>query len=195
MSKWLWTLILCFGFVGASSAEGPTAEAVQSEGIYRLPYADGTSVRVFDDFSTHRPRGRIDLFAIDGQRPYRVVAAAAGRVMAIQDTFGERQTGRMAAECHNNYVWIAHANGEWTNYSHLAQGSVTCEAESRRYCASRCLHWQRSGSRLRDVWITCTLRLPFRIETRRSTAAAFSSITKPASARGMRASATLPAGP
>jgi murein DD-endopeptidase MepM/ murein hydrolase activator NlpD len=99
-----------------------------SLGVYRLPFSDGTMVKVFDDFSTHRPRGRVDLYAVRGQEPYRVVAAANGRVMTIQDSYGEQQSGRAAALCHNNYVWIAHANGEWTNYSHLARGSVTHKA-------------------------------------------------------------------
>ncbi|HEY7638568.1 MAG TPA: M23 family metallopeptidase, partial [Steroidobacteraceae bacterium] len=85
----------------------------------------GTAVKVFDDFTTHRPQGRVDLFAVEGKRPYRVVAAAAGRIAAIQDSYDEQQSGRAAADCHNNYVWIAHPNGEWTNYSHLAHGSVT----------------------------------------------------------------------
>lgn len=62
------------------------------------------------------------------RKPYRVVAAANGRVMAIQDSYGEQQNGRTAALCHNNYVWIAHANGEWSAYSHLARGSVTHKA-------------------------------------------------------------------
>jgi len=97
----------------------------QSQGLYRLPFADGVAVRVFDDFATHRPRGRIDLFAVEGREPYRVVAAADGRIVAIQDGYSEQQSGRAAADCHNNYVWIAHANGEWTNYSHLAHDSVT----------------------------------------------------------------------
>lgn len=100
----------------------------QSRGVYRLPFADGTRVKVFDDFATHRPRGRVDIFAIDGKMPYRVVAAAAGRIVAIQDGYSERQSGRAAALCHNNYVWIAHANGEWTNYSHLRHDSVTKRA-------------------------------------------------------------------
>lgn len=114
-------------FVALSGIESAQAGAVTatSAGIYRLPYEDKTAIKVFDDFSTHRPRGRIDFFAVEGQRPYRVVAAAAGSIMAIQDSFAEQQTGRAAADCHNNYVWIAHANGEWTNYSHLAQGSVS----------------------------------------------------------------------
>jgi len=49
--------------------------------------------------------------------------------MAIQDAYSEQQSGRAAADCHNNYVWIAHANGEWTNYSHLAKGSVSGYAQ------------------------------------------------------------------
>lgn len=106
-------------------SEAPTSASTASQGIYRLPYADTTMIKVFDDFMTHRPHGRIDFFAIEGQRPYQIVAAAAGRVMAIQDSYSAQQTGRPAAECRNNYVWIAHTNGEWTSYSHLAQGSVT----------------------------------------------------------------------
>jgi hypothetical protein len=68
-----------------------------SLGVYRLPFSDGTMVKVFDDFSTHRPRGRVDLYAVRGQEPYRVVAAANGRVMTIQDSYGEQQSGRAAA--------------------------------------------------------------------------------------------------
>jgi hypothetical protein len=29
--------------------------------------------------------------------------------------------------CRNNYVWIRHANGEWTKYTHMKVGSVTAE--------------------------------------------------------------------
>lgn len=121
----LCVLALCLSpFVSADSTNSPQV----SSGLYRLPFADGTIVRVFDDFNTHRPLGRTDLFAVDGNEPYRVVAAADGRVMAIQDSYGEQQSGRAAALCHNNFVWIAHPNGEWTNYSHLAMGSVTGKA-------------------------------------------------------------------
>jgi murein DD-endopeptidase MepM/ murein hydrolase activator NlpD len=129
MHKWLCVVASCCTLAGASLAADTRApgstDPKMSRGIYRLPYADGTMVKVFDDFTTHRPRGRIDLFAVEGQRPYRVVAAAAGRVVAIQDTYSEQQSGRAAADCRNNYVWIAHANGEWSNYAHLAQGSVS----------------------------------------------------------------------
>jgi len=114
----------CLALCGATVVQQSTSEP-RSEGLYRLPFADGTMVKVFDDFMTHRPRGRVDLFAVEGTKPYRVVAAAAGRIMAVQDSYSQQQSGRAAADCHNNYVWIAHPNGEWTNYSHLAHGSVT----------------------------------------------------------------------
>jgi murein DD-endopeptidase MepM/ murein hydrolase activator NlpD len=124
MVKRICIIVACV--LGSASAAEPVAPVAQkSQAIYRLPYDDGITVKVFDDFASHRPQGRIDFFAIEGQKPYRVVAAAAGRVMAIQDSFGEQQSGRAAAECRNNYVWIQHANGEWTNYSHLARDSVT----------------------------------------------------------------------
>jgi murein DD-endopeptidase MepM/ murein hydrolase activator NlpD len=127
MKKTTSVLIMCSALAGSATADEPALPP--SKGIYRLPYADATNVKVFDDFTSHRPRGRIDFFAVDGRKPYQVVAAAAGRVMAIQDTYGEQQSGRAAADCRNNFVWIAHPNGEWSNYSHLAQGSVTSVAK------------------------------------------------------------------
>lgn len=120
----LLVLLPCAVWTGPAVAQQSEA-ARTSEGRYRLPYADGTTVEIFDDVASHRPVGRTDLFAVGGQRPYRVVAAAAGRIMAIQDGYSEQQSGRAASECRNNYVWIAHPNGEWTTYSHLAHGSVT----------------------------------------------------------------------
>lgn len=108
----------------AAPLAAPTV-APPSQGRYRLPFADGTGVSVFDDARTHRPLGRVDLVGEGDGKLYRVVAAAAGRVVAIQDRWSEQQSGRAAALCHNNYVWIAHPNGEWTGYSHLVHGSVT----------------------------------------------------------------------
>lgn len=113
------------GLVLMLAAPNAPASVHASQGRYHLPFADGTQVKVFDDFTSHRPVGRNDLFAVGGEPPYKVVAAAAGLIVAIQDGYGEQQSGRAAALCHNNYVWIAHANGEWSNYSHLARGSVT----------------------------------------------------------------------
>jgi peptidase M23-like protein len=122
-------IVLALGLMFAGSAHADKMSATpQSHGIYRLPFADRTHVRVFWDFTTHRPPGRVDLLAIGGSGPYRVVAAAAGRVVAIEDRFSKRQVGGPGVVCHQNYVWVAHPNGEWTNYSHLAHGSVTRKA-------------------------------------------------------------------
>ncbi len=115
----------------ALAATNSPAPPPDSAGIYRLPYADGTRIKIFDDASTHRPHGRIDMTGAEGKAPYRIVAAAAGKVMAIQDSFSEKQSGRAAADCRNNFIWIAHDNGEWTNYSHLRQGSITQRARLR----------------------------------------------------------------
>ena len=127
------SLFVCLSLacIAPSLAADPAAADAGkiSTGVYRLPFADGSVVKVFDDFSTHRPIPALDLFAIEGHKPYRVVAAADGRIMAIQDSYGEQQSGRPAAQCHNNYVWIAHPNGEWTNYSHVARNSVTGKAQ------------------------------------------------------------------
>jgi hypothetical protein len=93
-------LILAAVAAGAAvaSAQAPVSGnpvmLAASKGVYRLPYDNGTRVKVFDDFETHRPVGRIDFFAVRGTAPYRVVAAAAGRVAAIQDGFAERQSDR-----------------------------------------------------------------------------------------------------
>jgi murein DD-endopeptidase MepM/ murein hydrolase activator NlpD len=116
-----------FALAAMAPAASP-ALTPPSQGTYRLPFADEVLVKVFDDARTHRPPGRVDLFAVGGQAPYRVVAAAAGWVVAIQDGFSEQQSGRAAKDCHNNYVWIVHPNGEWTNYSHVAHGSATGDA-------------------------------------------------------------------
>ena len=95
----------CLALAGMALAQQAAPEP-RSQGLYRLPFADRTMVKVFDDFVTHRPPGRVDLFAVKGTSPYRVVAAAAGRIVAIQDSYREQQSGRVAADCHNNYVWI-----------------------------------------------------------------------------------------
>jgi hypothetical protein len=122
--------IACWALTAPCAAQNTsTVHHAPSSGTYRLPFADGTTVRIFDDFFSHRPVGRVDIYAIQGHTPYRVVAAAAGRIVAIQDGYDEQQSGRAAKDCHNNYVWIAHPNGEWTNYSHVAPGSVTTKAK------------------------------------------------------------------
>jgi murein DD-endopeptidase MepM/ murein hydrolase activator NlpD len=54
----------------------------------------------------------------NGGQQYTIVAAAAGTIVAMDDSNAEPTSS-------NNYVWIAHANGEWTKYTHLETGSAT----------------------------------------------------------------------
>jgi len=98
-----------------------------SAGTYRIPYAEGTRVRVSRDARTHTPPGRLDLVGVGAAR-YRVVAAAPGIVRYVVDEFSERQDSRTAVPCNNNYVWLEHANGEWTKYSHLRTHSARRDA-------------------------------------------------------------------
>jgi len=99
-----------------------------SRGYYRVPYADGTKVKINRDHSSHTPRGRYDMVGTGGG-PYKIVAAAPGKIMAIEDSFSERQDSSTADQCNNNYVWIAHPNSEWTKYSHMKKGSTTGKAK------------------------------------------------------------------
>jgi murein DD-endopeptidase MepM/ murein hydrolase activator NlpD len=93
----------------------------KSSGFYSFPYEAGTSVHVTNDAITHTPVNRIDMSGTSGG-PYKVVAAAAGRVKYVVDN----HTGDGCAN--NNYVWIAHSNGEWTKYTHIATNSATNQA-------------------------------------------------------------------
>jgi hypothetical protein len=112
------------------AAAGLSAQALQeSAGVYRIPYADGTEVRVTNDHVDHNPRGRIDMSGRGGKEPYRIVAAADGTIRFIVDNFSERQKSGDGVTCNNNYVWIEHANGEWTKYSHMRQNSTTTKAK------------------------------------------------------------------
>jgi murein DD-endopeptidase MepM/ murein hydrolase activator NlpD len=128
MSAVLWIAGLVLILTATEVSSEPSGPAV-SKSLYRLPYADGVKVKIFDDFNSHRPIGRIDFFGVEGARPFRIVAAAAGKVMAIQDGFAEQLSGRAAKDCHNNYIWIAHGNGEWSGYSHIRQGTSTGAAK------------------------------------------------------------------
>lgn len=121
------------GLIAAQPSATPAAAEATvispSSGQYRLPYADGTRLSVFDDDRSHRPIGALDLVGEprEGQM-HRIVAAADGTVMAIEDGYHEQLSGRAASECRNNYVWLAHANGEWTLYSHMRQGTTRRDA-------------------------------------------------------------------
>lgn len=97
----------------------------QSFILYRLPYANGTQVKVTNDHTTHSPANRLDLKGVNGAGPYAVVAAATGIVRIIEDDNTENCCG---GSCANNYVWIETIGGEWYKESHVAYNSVHGDA-------------------------------------------------------------------
>ncbi len=100
--------------------------AQDSSGYYRIPYNNGTKVKVTRDHASHAPvENRIDMVGKDGGGEYAIVAAADGVIRMIEDSFDKRQNSSEVSQCNNNYVWIEHDNGEWTKYSHMKKGSTT----------------------------------------------------------------------
>lgn len=91
-----------------------------SEGIYRIPFADGTDVEVTNDHFNHCPRGRIDMVGTNGSS---IVAAADGWIRFIEDD-NSQQCDCSETFCLNNYIWMEHPNGEWTKYTHMQNNSV-----------------------------------------------------------------------
>ena len=82
----------------------------KSKGVYRIPFADGTSVKVSNDFNDHKPIGRIDMSGKNGDGKYKIVAAGDGFVRFIEDQYSKQvESGE---PCTNNYVWTRpHHNG------------------------------------------------------------------------------------
>lgn len=100
-----------------------------SRNIYRVPYLTGTDVHITNDHFTHSPVGRYDMSGNSNgsscSSNYTIVAAAAGYVRKIvdnHDVHGPDCTTNCSD--YNNYVWIEHANGEWTKYSHMKKNST-----------------------------------------------------------------------
>ena len=116
------TILFVLLAAGVSLAQTP------SKGVYRIPYDDGTNVRITGDAKTHKPAGRIDMVGTGGSN-YKIVAAADGTVRYVVDNFSKQVDSSSGDPCTNNYVWIEHANGEWTKYSHMQTDSVTKKAK------------------------------------------------------------------
>lgn len=108
------------------------AQVHHSEGIYRIPYADGTSVNVTRNHQTHFIdaantilKARIDMKDMSGSDS--IVAASDGWIRAIVDNFLFRLDCDTTTS-NNNYVWIEHPNGEWTKYTHMLNQSTSVTA-------------------------------------------------------------------
>lgn len=121
LKRIFWLLILGGAFLASQAQPGKYKPV--SKGVYRIPYATGTKIKITGDHINHsRWRNRLDMIGEKGG-PYIIVAAADGFIRAIEDTNLLAQcTGTPG--CRNNYVWIEHPNGEWTKYSHFVPFSV-----------------------------------------------------------------------
>ncbi len=90
-----------------------------STGQYRVGYTTGTRVTVTRDHQSHSPsRFRIDMVGVNAGPDYQIVAARTGTIRYIVD-------GNVEPTDNNNYVWIEHADGEWSKYTHFQTNSVT----------------------------------------------------------------------
>jgi hypothetical protein len=104
-----------------------------SANVYRLPYSTGTGIKVNRDHFTHTSpdgdvTGRYDLIGTgqgSGCSIYRIVSAAAGIVRRVVDN---HNTSCTTCSDDNNYVWIEHANNEWTKYTHMKRFSASVDA-------------------------------------------------------------------
>lgn len=120
--------------VNACVNPGPPPKGQESQNIYRIPFVDGTNVHVGRDFMDHNPQGRIDMRG-KGLGTHRIVAAADGTIRRIQDSRSKNQHPmrilRNTPDCFNNFVWIEHANHEWSKYSHMQMGTTSGKAGLR----------------------------------------------------------------
>lgn len=139
-------LFALFAFPALADHGAPEIILPVSEGVYRLPFANGTSVGVSNDHIDHDPHNRIDM-SRSGATLGTIVAAGDGWIEYAQDAFDVTCPSATAGNptpcddysgpagtccvrnspgctCRNNYVWIRHGNGEWSKYTHLQQGSI-----------------------------------------------------------------------
>ncbi|TDD62654.1 hypothetical protein E1263_02755 [Kribbella antibiotica] len=106
------------GVNGVAQAHDRFGGPAMSIGEYRLGYKAGTKVKVTNDVLAHSPLGRIDMSGVSAGPEYQIAAARTGTIKYIVDTNSEPTSD-------NNYVWLEHADGEWTKYSHVQTDSVT----------------------------------------------------------------------
>lgn len=92
-----------------------------SRNFYRIPYGNTAPVNMVNDYVTHN--GAMDMRGTAVAAPF-VVAGAAGMVTSMAD--GRNECGcnlNTFGPC-PNFVTLRHANGEISQYLHMAQNSI-----------------------------------------------------------------------
>ena len=105
-----------------------TSQAQQfsfSDGLYRIPYSNGTTVNVTTNVWNHAPLGCFDMQREGAWGNFNIVAAAGGWIRAIRDHHSVSCGGSSCCNDKNNYIILQHLNGEWSSYVHLRQNSIT----------------------------------------------------------------------
>lgn len=139
MLRFLTFLVLALLLAVLQAAAQPQFEL--SRNVYRIPYESGEEFVVRQDHYTHSPtQGRYDIRAngADDCNSHRIVAAAEGVVMRVVE-----DNSVSCPDCgeSNNYVWIRHANDEWTKYTHFRSNSVTVSVGDQ-VCAGTILGYE-----------------------------------------------------
>ena len=101
-----------------------------SDGLYRIPYSNGTIISVITDVWNHSPKGCMDMSA-QNCSDCGIVAAAGGWIRAIRDFNNTSCGGDNCCPQFNNFIILEHPNGEWSSYIHLKQGSITALGHER----------------------------------------------------------------
>lgn len=151
--------------VSAARAQTANAKGEISRNMYRIPYGDGNSVTMSQDYIDHGSTpagdtGSMDMFAPGNPA---IVAAAAGTVIAVNDALNGCGCNAAYGQC-ANAVQIQHLNGEVSTYLHIAQNSATnlgitvgtVVAQGQQIGIQGDVGWTCGSGRLPTTSPTCT---------------------------------------
>ncbi len=125
----LLSAVVAVGLIGSATSDcfAPDAKGKLSKNIYRMPYQNGESITVSQDYVGHgsTPAGNTGPMDMNSSsNPSIIVAAAPGRVIALNDS-------RNDCGCHANFgpcaniIDILHDNGEMSRHLHIQQNSAS----------------------------------------------------------------------
>jgi len=79
--------------IAATFTFGTEVAAIdKSKGVYRIPYSNGTKVKVTNNHDKHKPKGRIDMHGTGGASPTRLSSLLMGACAISSITRASRST-------------------------------------------------------------------------------------------------------